>query len=1074
MKRIRTFLRGLFPVLVACFFMTACADEDELRQVQEGLPVSLKFDLTTPAPNEVKTRATDADETRVEKLALFFYRGEDTQPIVYVVPDVGAPNEVSSTNYKYSIEVPESAGLTSGDYYVYAIANWDKGFWGLTQSIEELGAMTKKEMDDLSVMKMSPNIAVTETAILLTGKYGREDGMLTLERKSATDGTNQLSEVFHLRRSLAKVNFTFENGPGVTFVPERWELRNYCKTSTLFERDGWTTKDGTVDNVNGTHAGTGLDWKGISGTTSLTNSEFLYNEDNGIFFYMPENVTKAKATEWTDGNGQPVNLSYANREKKDANESYVFAPDRGTYVVVYGKYEGPGKSGEGNVSADVKYTIFLGDFSQDKDGYTGTGSADNFVVRRNTKYKFNVKVLGVDNIITEAETHVENQPGAEGDVVVNVAANTKVFDAHYETGIIAMAKADLDTYEKFTLQLKTPAGISGNHFIEVTPGNVQSLLQQEVGTSYDWAEFIAPASNNTYVAYPGQRSENLMKLDQVLENLLAHDYSKFTVVGDSVYIQVFVNEYFYDDKALNAFVNEENRVMTVASGTSVSSDKNSSYSKTPVFSIQQKSIKSVYNLGHNNMVQFGIENVSDQEASLLFEGANTASTDEPYSQTNGFDGRANSLVFIPIGGRWDTYADFTANKMKDGYDYGAYQWLTRNRDLDGDGIIDDNEIRWYLPAINQLHCIWAGKHCLSSEAQLNEHHVYFSSSSGMNRTYWAEEGTFGEYKGNSDNENKELVRCARTLSTDIAAVIMPISSLNVRDIYMEGLNDNAIRKSGSQVGEYLIHAQDDPNNKLPQAFRVAKVPLGITAGDNHVPAVTVTDISSTETSSGTFYTYYKMTCKVTVSNRISGRKYYWSTDPDAAVENMTEIPEEGASVEMTFRKGDWSGELSQQTSIYIVAYNGNYCKITPTGETAVGTENTIITANQNSGSATKFTATQVLNDNLCKDYYEEADGSDKGQWRVPNQRELMIMFFNKYKGTYEMPAYTASRTYYDARASAEKGIYYVQNTGTFITTEGDYTDGELIVVPVRDVQPEQTTSSINVGSSYGSGGSIIK
>lgn len=42
------------------------------------------------------------------------------------------------------------------------------------------------------------------------------------------------------------------------------------------------------------------------------------------------------------------------------------------------------------------------------------------------------------------------------------------------------------------------------------------------------------------------------------------------------------------------------------------------------------------------------------------------------------------------------------------YNYLQYSCLTRNRDNNGNGIIDADEIRWYMPAIKQLVGLWMG------------------------------------------------------------------------------------------------------------------------------------------------------------------------------------------------------------------------------------------------------------------------------------------------------------------------------------------------------------------------------
>ena len=74
----------------------------------------------------------------------------------------------------------------------------------------------------------------------------------------------------------------------------------------------------------------------------------------------------------------------------------------------------------------MEYTIHLGDFST-------SGSYGDFSVKRNTSYTYNVSVTGVNNIIVEATTDDEKQPGAEGEIYDNTnTLYTYNLDAHYE------------------------------------------------------------------------------------------------------------------------------------------------------------------------------------------------------------------------------------------------------------------------------------------------------------------------------------------------------------------------------------------------------------------------------------------------------------------------------------------------------------------------------------------------------------------------------------------------------------------------------------------------------------------
>ena len=1027
MKRIRKNAFGFFRMMAVCLLLAACTDEDDFRRVEEGLPISLRFSLTTPAPNEVTTRATDQQETKVEKLALFFYKTENDKPLVYQVPDVGTPAETTSTNYLYNIEVPESAGLTSGEWYLYAVANWDKGFWDKDMSIEGLAQMTKSEMDNYCIQKKYKTLDITETSILLTGKYGTSDGRVTLERTESNEGVNELQERIHLRRSIAKIIFNFKNGTGVTFTPETYDLYNYCRTSTLMERDGWT-------GGNLTDPGT-LEWKGVNNDDNFTEGTDRPILDGSFMFYMPENVQKAKQSL----------TNKAMREKRDENnyDNFTYAPERGTYVVVHGKYEGPGeKSGE-TVAADVKYTIFLGDFS-DK------GSADNFTVRRNTKYTFNVTVNGVKNIIIEAKAEGEKQPNAEGDVIMADKENTVLLDAHFENRILKVKKSAVQNLTKYALQLKTPKSDV------IDPDGTQNLSNEDI----DWVHFGRPETYNTYKPYP-ENGSGLMTLQELLEAFKNGTYeTKFVVSGDYVYIQAYVDEYYYTDLSLTKFINASNRVMTLASGTAVSPDKHSSYTNTPIFSIQQRSIKSMFNLSTNN--PFGLETVEEQTKSFLNSSSSTSSVNDNGNGTDRNDGYANFKADI-VNTRWDDYIDFVNNKMKPAYDYGLYQGLLRNRDENGNGIIDEGEIKWYLPAINQHQAIWAGVHALIQEARLTSGENYFTSTNGTYRTYWAKEGAFGAYK--SGNEAEEFVRCIRSLSnaTGETTRISDYDS-NTRIITVSGLGDNAIRPSGSQTGEYLAHNQGAIENKLPEAFQVAEKNLTYSApakpGDDYVPEVPITKQTGNRTGNWLNYTY---TVDVELSiTRETGKKYYYATTETGKRTEITGNTLTGMQV--TYKSPTY-------TDLYIFADNGNYVRIrTNTNRNPTASASSVVIDSNKPSSATvqsTFTREEIMTLDLCKNYSEEADGSDKGEWRIPNQRELMLMLTH-ISG---LSDYTSARTYYDGKSSYD-GMYYIQaGNPQFITTAVE--SHEFVIRPVRDAKPQSSTST-GYDSAFGNGGSIIK
>ena len=142
-------------------------------------------------------------------------------------------------------------------------------------------------------------------------------------------------------------------------------------------------------------------------------------------FYIPANIQKAKnvCTKYDDREAFDSAQGTA-----DGNKNWKNAPDNATYVVIHGKYVETDANGLLFRSADVSYTIHLGDWSG--------GAYDDFSVKRNFIYTYTMSVRGVDNIVVEAtseEDSDEFQNGAEGDVI-ELTEGSEVFylDSHYE------------------------------------------------------------------------------------------------------------------------------------------------------------------------------------------------------------------------------------------------------------------------------------------------------------------------------------------------------------------------------------------------------------------------------------------------------------------------------------------------------------------------------------------------------------------------------------------------------------------------------------------------------------------
>lgn len=276
----------------------------------------------------------------------------------------------------------------------------------------------------------------------------------------------------------------------------------------------------------------------------------------------------------------------------------------------------------------------------------------------------------------------------------------------------------------------------------------------------------------------------------------------------------FVNEYYYYCHPLtkakvtswSVMTNKIPREMIIAMSSSISQDGNSSYSQIYSY-ITQASIQTFYNSRVSDINGFGIETYNETpHITFGKEGLNGLSKT---------DGRSNQITLI--GGlsqnspNWNDFiessyngwtksvgSDRTTHKLSEaayntssGGSGAYYACLSRNRDLNGNGVIDNNEIRWYLPSLNEYIRIGVGSNAISNAAQLYmgdkmnmkrpttpgsyadgypidyiwDGALYYTSSSDAERVYWAVE----RGSSSADGQNwgggfaAKPIRCIRSL-----------------------------------------------------------------------------------------------------------------------------------------------------------------------------------------------------------------------------------------------------------------------------------------------------------------------
>lgn len=1040
--------KAFIAALMAATVLAGCQNEDPINQVVEGLPVSISFNVEVPnMDNVVVTRATDEQETRIEKMAILFYNAnqENSKPIVVKVDDLGAPTQNSTTNYLYTINLDEEQldGVYSGTWYMYPIANYGKY---TVVDLDALAGKTRKEFKEYTIT--ASGLDITSTAVMMSGNYGTEETTITLQ-----PGDNTFEDVFHLRRIVSKNIFKFVNGTGVTFTPQKYSIYNYSTSSTLLERD-------ELNEYAGVNTGTGKD--GFTDFESLP----ITNNDGSFSFYMPENVQIPNAKD---------SWSYADREKRKADDynTFTYAPANATYVVVEGTYSGPGESGK-EATGNVKYTIHLGNFGDSK----GAGSFDNFTVKRNAKYTYTVTVNGVNSIIVEAksETGEEPNPGAEGQIVGPDPHVTVNLDAHYENVLLSFSSG----ISSFSISATTPDG----------SGNMQSFIDASNNKSehidaVSWVKFGKPASTTTFANYP--QNDDVVDIYTLIAEIKGRNYNHCILSNGKIYVQAFVDEYFYDDRNYSTFVNKADRSLSFTIGTaSISKDEHSSYIEGEGFTLQQKSIKTFY--GDNVGNPFGLESV-EETPSASIGTSETYGVDYQNGRNDTWSNISNAsttwgtIVNISENGHIGNADVVSSNVMQSDYTSPLYQCLSRNRDLNGDGTITKDEIKWYVPSFRQYIYTWFGNKAMPNDITFTNGN-YASSSNGSSRVWWADEGTsIGAY-----SSGDLYVRCVRNLGKSIDDDFSDLSFYNsdTRVVTINGLKQEALR-TNEQSGEYPEHTNNDVASTLPKAFKIAKANLNIPgSGDDYAPEISIGTLTA-----GTNNDYRTGTVNISmkINNYESNRKYTYKVGNGSE----TDITNAESTLPITVQMN--RNTTTVDVDVVVKSDNGNYSTFTVTvTRTSNWWEYTFTPKIKTSPTQTKVTGAdkntfrydEIMTGDLCENnYYEESDKSDLGKWRIPNEKELYYIQLNcsgefdlssSYDGSDDKDFVGAKTTYYrEGDTVAENMIYYLRNDTTLpnekapIITTGTYAatyNYKIKLRCVRDATPE--TKSYD--SSYGDGG----
>lgn len=790
----------------------------------ENVTISLAYSDVSPRDIVVNSRATDAEERHLDNLYIYIFDGNgNLKGYKGIEGEANLIQNTSSTNKAQITGIK----TRSGESYIYAVANISStGLYPIetsngTVEANKLPINLDEEtaraggysftLDQLKALTFNrENTSIDVSTFLMSGavKTGNPVNITTAGTIESDDNAIQLSRI------VSKVKFTIKaaNTTGVTrsFKLETYDIMNIAQEGRLIGKiDGNERIEAEKVNNN------------IGNTIGVNDVEA-----GAQFFevYLPENLqNKVKSV-----------TSQAEREDDSQTTSKFFtnAPANGTYVILKGKYEETTSSS--TKSADVTYYVHLGDCTKD---------VNNYDVERNCKYTYNITVAGVDKIIVEAQKQDgADQPGAEG-VVLEYGATGKnmTLDSHYEYMVMRFYQKHIQDLKKAGKGYFYQVYALGNHTDVINVGATTDGKTNNVDTS--WIQFAIKCSRDgssskystdktsrgTACSYPGTKYKNdLYTVENFLKYL--YDNANSTSIwtgsdskGNYVDATCFISENYYKDLTWNQYVNDvDKRAFYVANEVETSTDGRSVYAKTQ-YGLTQYNIQTFYDRAQaEKITAYGCETINDEEGKEGFS-VNGGGSKYNSAGTDKWNGRANMVKDIESSDDWKS---LKTNKSL------IKACMSRNRDLNGDGKISDDEIRWYAPTISQYIGIWIGEEIMSTEAKLfnretstlkgeSDRMLYYSSTNNQN-TYFSEEGmATNNYP--TQNYPPTLVRCLRNLKSNSEGYNSEPAkyyTYNNSEVTLDKVDEKALNTSG-ELGELNEHTERSAGNKPAKSFRIA-------------------------------------------------------------------------------------------------------------------------------------------------------------------------------------------------------------------------------------------------------------
>ncbi|MBO5380610.1 MAG: hypothetical protein J6A40_00770 [Bacteroides sp.] len=752
MKRfnIHKFFNAVLATLVFMTAIACTAENDSFQEVggnESSRLVEVKIGVMAPEGDMASIGTRAVDEYAVNNLYVLVFDANGTLRYsqYFNSNELNQPNDTyqGTTNMENTNYI--TATVPIGKAYIYGFANIDSEVYGNIKGLlDAINTLDDMQNAKVTIQETARNLTRIGSTLLMAGSCSNNnDGSYTI-----TADTKEIKHI-RLKRLDSQITFNFSAGTGSKFTALEWYCVNAPASSMLLEKSA---------NPSATTYG---NWDASNNADDFyTNYESKkYITNNTFTFFMPENrkVAKNSISNYNDRERETTENKL--NHVPGTPRTYINAPDNATYVVVHGTFEG--KANNEDVSADVTYVIHLGYLNN---------NANDFFSNRNTKYTYNVKVVGVESIIVEVEQDQETVPGATGEVIYLTNNNIYTLDAHYETVLLQFDLNDLvSRYQK------AQGYDNQRRFRSIVSTPYSHLNNVDETKDKGWVKFVLNDNASTTLQTYNPNSQDFLTVDEMLQQLedAAEEYvhnnkiiAPFNNQGKVSYT-CFVDEFYYEDKDLpisegvsastfksqladngvnlwKSFVNRPNRKLYVLCSSDNSAD-NESTVVSSAYIIEQRSIRTFYSIdpSTNAVIAYGIETINET-GKLDWKG----NKDIPKSKNSTKDGWSNYWGMVG-GQNWNTLINHQANGytsvaqnstvqtnakenlqegmsflmgMQNDYKYAYYACMQRNRNEAGSENIEKSDLKWYLPSVEQMQSYYIGETEME-EAQLYHYPV---------------------------------------------------------------------------------------------------------------------------------------------------------------------------------------------------------------------------------------------------------------------------------------------------------------------------------------------------------------